>query len=321
MTKHSLHQNAQSPTVNLLVLQRVALGKISPSRTDGRRLPQGTVLYCRMARQVRSGSPVVLSVVVVVVSCEAKQPHRARRQKRLRAGRGAPPTVLVTYCIQNCSMAPKKAVKKLKSAVTAAAATSKKSPDKLRAKVAAAALQEEEEEDVEVNVDDLLKFFKKETPAPAPAPAEASAPAAAAPAPAMADAAPPVSAVTSTETPAIATAAGSAAAAVNAKRSETAATPAADDAKAALEQAGKDALAEALGMVRKAAPPPLDDKALLEALKTARKAVADANKLMTNMVCDTSLLEAIAKSKPKTLKELELVEEFGPTRAERCEQP
>ena len=231
------------------------------------------------------------------------------------------PTVLVTYCIQNCSMAPKKAVKKLKSAVTAAAATSKKSPDKLRAKVAAAALQEEEEEDVEVNVDDLLKFFKKETPAPAPAPAEASAPAAAAPAPAMADAAPPVSAVTSTETPAIATAAGSAAAAVNAKRSETAATPAADDAKAALEQAGKDALAEALGMVRKAAPPPLDDKALLEALKTARKAVADANKLMTNMVCDTSLLEAIAKSKPKTLKELELVEEFGPTRAERCEQP
>ena len=255
-------------------------------------------------------------------------------------------------------MAPKKTgVKKLKAVAGAAAAT-KRSPDKLRAKVAAAKEAEQEDgEDEEPDLDHLLSFFnKKEEPAKEEEPTteeEPSATPATTPAPEPAAAAetseakqPAAQEATSSSS---STAAGSA---LNAKRlldsgggtSSTQEVP---------TVTGGDALAEALGLVSgksaaasaagapspsaaatTASPPSApvssapvpsapvpDDAALLEALKKARKKVADQHKLMTNMVCPTEVLEAVTRVKPTTPAALAEVEDFGPTRAERYGEP
>ena len=244
-----------------------------------------------------------------------------------------------TGSLRSSKMAPKRGAggaKKLKAAGLAATA-SKKSPTKLREKVAAAkaAEPEEEEEYEEPDMDHLLSFFKKEEPAPAPAPAPAVA---SAPSPAPIPEAdgtdgsndvqishlPAAIRETASESPSVA-AAGSA---LNAKRaldSTSTSSAAAQSSGSAASAEGSDALAEALGMARKAAAPPVeppvDDAALLEALKVARKAVADQQKIAFTMVCATDLLARVAEFKPTTLKQLADVDDFGPTRAERYGEP
>lgn len=235
-------------------------------------------------------------------------------------------------------MPPKKAgVKKLKAVAGAATAT-KKSPDKLRAKVAEAKAEEEEEE--EPDLDHLLSYFnKKEEPVIAPAPAPEPAPAATSAEgiePGTSPFAPEAASSSSM------TAAGSA---LNAKRLlDSGAGPSTGLEVPPITVAGDGALAEALGIVNQkeaarasggpsaavmpaadtakapAAPVP-DDVMLLEALKKARKKVADQHNLMTNMVCATEMLEAVARLKPITVAALAEVDDFGPTRAARYGEP
>ena len=212
------------------------------------------------------------------------------------------------------SKQPNMAPKKMKAAVAAisAASTKKSSTKKLKDKVAAARDEEEPPlpNPADTLTDDELAAKNKERsffdlpPLVRSVPPPSASPAAPSAAPSAAAEAPSVAPPPAPESP---VAAGSA---LNAKRALDAAPPAAPTAPAAA----------APNPAPPAAPSPPSDADLLMALKTARKEVADAAKLMTNLIVPTEALEAMATLKPTTTAQLCDVPGFGPTRAERYGQ-
>ena len=250
------------------------------------------------------------------------------------------------------AMAPKAAVKKTKNVVVAA--SSKKSPDKLRARVAAAVQTETAEAfnpaDALTDAELLAKNEERGwfgLP-PLERTAGVTAPLAAPPATSVEEAAEPKDARTAPEAQPVAAtvqaapseapiaapevtqsvesavarhsdgAAAAAGSALNAKRaldSQSRQPPDRSASPMPMAAVPTDANSDAASV-----PVPTDVE-LLEALKAVRKEMASKEKLATTMVVPTGALEQLTRLKVASLSALAQVPGFGVTRAERYGEP